>query len=192
MDPQAQLPTRRLGPGTALVQVQPWQAAAVTFDSPALEVMTDLTQVKAATTFARTSLAQAEQIMIHLGVRMLFVVADMPSVEGLITSTDLRGDRQMRLVHERGVHYDELTVGDVMTPLARIDAIDFAEMRHASVANVVATIQALGRNHLLVVDEEGRRLRGVISRSQVGRQLGTPIAITEVATTFAELGQMLS
>jgi len=97
----------------------------------------------------------------------------------------------MRLVHERGVHYDELTVGDVMTPLTRIDAIDFAELRHASVANVVATIRP-SRNHLLVVDEDGRRLRGVISRSQVERQLGVPIAITEVATTFAELGQMLS
>jgi len=192
MDPQAPLPTRRLGPGTALIQAQAWQAAAVTLASPALGVMTDLTQVKAATTVARTSLTQAEQIMIHLGVRLLFVVADMPAVEGLITSTDLRGDRQMRLVHERGVHYDELTVGDVMTPLTRIDAIDFAELRHASVANVVATIQALGRNHLLVVDEDGRRLRGVISRSQVERQLGVPIAITEVATTFAELGQMLS
>lgn len=195
MNPHARLPTRRLGPGTSLAQASPWQAPAVTLESPALAVMTDLTAVKAATTGARTTLVQAEQIMIYQGVRMLFVVSDMPSVEGLITTTDLRGDRQMKLVHERGARYDELTVGDVMTPLPQIDAIDLAEMQHASVANVVATLQAFGRNHLLVVDpaaDGGTRLRGVISRSQLERQLGQPVPITEVATSFAELGKMLT
>jgi hypothetical protein len=51
---------------------------------------------------------------------MLFVVTDMPSIEGLITTTDLRGDRQMRIVHDAGLHYDDLCVGDVMT--APVDA----------------------------------------------------------------------
>jgi len=49
--------------------------------------MTDLTQVKAATTHPTTSLRQAEQMMIFQGVRMLFVVTEMPSIEGLITAT---------------------------------------------------------------------------------------------------------
>jgi CBS domain-containing protein len=192
MDPRSRLQTHRLGLGTALAQTQVLQAPAVKLDSPGLTVMTDLAQVKAATTTAETSLAQAEQIMINQGVRLLFVISRMPSVEGLITSTDLRGDRQMQLVHERGVRYDELTVGDVMTPLTRIEAIDYGDMQHASVANVVVTLQALGRNHLLVVDERGRRIRGVISRTQVERQLGIPIAITDVAGNFAEIGQLLS
>jgi CBS domain-containing protein len=192
MDPKTRLQTSRLGYGTTLAQTKVAQASAVTLASSALMVMTDLAHVKAATTIAGASLAQAEQIMINQGVRMLFVVSEMPSIEGLITSTDLHGDRQMRLVHERGLRYDELTVGDVMTPLARIDAIDYIDMQHASVANIVVTLQAFGRNHLLVVDEGGRRVRGVISRTQVERQLGMPIAITDVATSFAEIGQLLS
>jgi CBS domain-containing protein len=194
MNQQSALPTRRLDAGATLAQAQPWRTTPVTPDSPALAVMTDLTQVKAATTGPRTSLRQAEQIMIYQGVRMLFVVTDMPSVEGLITTTDLRGTRQMQLVAERGAHYDELTVGDVMTPLAELDAIDFERMHHASVSNVIATLKAFGRNHLLVVDSAGAalRVRGVVSRSQIERQLGQPIDIADVATSFAELGRMLS
>ena len=48
------------------------------------------------------SLHEAEQTMIYQGVRMLFVVSGMPSFLGLVTTTDLHGDRQMALVHERG------------------------------------------------------------------------------------------
>jgi hypothetical protein len=127
---------------------------------------------------------------------MLFVVSDMPAVEGLITTTDLRGDRQLRVVHERHMRYDELTVADVMTPLSMLDAIDLDAMKTATVSNMIATLKQVGHNHLLVVEsaaEPGRqRLRGVISRAQIERQLGTVIDLTEVASSFAELGQMLA
>lgn len=196
MHQDSALPTFRLEPGTSLAQTQPWRTSPVTLDSPALDVMTDLTLVKAATTSPSTSLRQAEQMMIYQGVRMLFVVTDMPSVEGLITTTDLRGDKQMRVVHERHMRYDELCVADVMTDLAMLDAIDYDEMKHASVSNLIATLKHFGRNHLLVVQrpsEKGpRRVRGVVSRSQIERQLGKPIQITEIANSFAEIGRALS
>ncbi len=196
MDRPAALPTRRLEPGISLAQARPWQTAPVDLDSPALEVMTDLTQVKAASTQPATTLAQAEQIMIYQGVRMLFVVSDMPAVLGLVTSTDLRGDRALRCVQQRGLHYDELCVADVMTALAVLDAIDFAQLQRARVGQVIATLERHGRNHLLVVDGAGgrppQRVRGVISRSQIERQLGRPIEVPEIAHSFAELGQMLS
>ena len=195
MSPDAALPTFRLGHGTSLAQAQPTGNAAVTLASPALDVMTDLTQVKAATTHPRTTLRQAEQAMIYQGVRMLFVVTDMPLIEGLITATDLGGDKQMRVVHERHLHYDELCVADVMTELGALDAIDFARVKAAAVGNAVATLQRLGRNHLLVVEaataQTPRRVRGVISRSQVERQLGRPIDITPIANSFSEIERAL-
>ena len=86
----------------------------MTLDSPALEVMTDLTKVKAATIHPDQTLRQAEQAMIYQGVRMLFVVNEMPVLEGLITSTDLHSERQMSLVHSRHLRFDEMRVADVM------------------------------------------------------------------------------
>jgi CBS domain-containing protein len=195
MNRHAVLPTFRLEPGTALAQANTGHTAPVTLDSPALDVMTDLTLVKAATTSPATSLRQAEQMMIYLGVRMLFVVSDMPSVEGLVTSTDLQGETQMRIVHERNVHYDDLTVSDVMTGLTMLDAIDYARMRTSSVGDVIETLKRFGRNHLLVVEiasaQNARRVRGVISRAQVERQLGATINVTPVANTFSEIERAL-
>ena len=190
------LPTFRLEAGTAIAPSQPGSMPTVTLDSPALQVMTDLTQVKAATTSPSTTLRQAEQMMIYQGVRMLFVVSDMPSLEGLITTTDLHGERQMRLVHERSMPYDELCVADVMTSLAMLDAIAYERMKSATVGNLIATLKRFGRNHLLVVEPGGeaspRRVRGVISRAQIERQLGVPIAITPIATSFSEIERALS
>ena len=193
MDRNSPLPTSRIKAGTVIAQTRDWE---VTLDSPALEVLTDLTRVRAATTSPSTTLRQAEQIMINQGVRMLLVVSDMPAIEGLVTTTDLHGDTQMRLVQQRNIRYDELRVADVMTGLADLDAIDYEIMKLATVSNVIATLRRYGRNHLLVIErptaETPRRVRGVISRAQIERQLGSPIAVTEVANTFADVVQMLS
>ena len=195
MNFDAALPTFRLERGTTIAQANLSNDSPITLDSPALEVMTDLTRVKAATTHPATLLRQAEQMMIYQGVRMLFVVTDMPSIEGLITSTDLRGDKQMRVVHQRNLRYDDLCVADVMTEQADLDAVDYARVRTAAVGDAVATLKRLGRNHLLVVEgatsQTPRRVRGVISRSQIERQLGTAIDITPIASSFSEIERAL-
>jgi CBS domain-containing protein len=193
-DPVA-LPTFRLEPATPLAQAGPANEAPVKADSPALRVMTDLTLLRAATIRPSATLRQAEQAMIYQGVRMLFVVTDMPAVEGLVTITDLHDDKQIRAVHERGVHYDDLCVADVMTETALLDAIDYARMQSATVGDAIATLKRHGRNHLLVVEsatpETPRRLRGVISRSQIERQLGVAIDIIPIASSFSEVERAL-
>ncbi|HEX2541205.1 MAG TPA: hypothetical protein VHM00_08990 [Caldimonas sp.] len=195
MNLDADLPTHRLEPGISIAQANPWHETPVSVESPALDVMTDLTKVKAATTHPATTLRQAEQTMIYQGVRMLFVVTDMPSIEGLITATDLRGDKQMQVVHERNLRFDELCVADVMTELAALDAIDLERLKDACVGNAIATLKKLGRNHLLVLEHATartpRRIRGVISRSQIERQLGRAIDVTPIAQSFAEIERAL-
>jgi CBS-domain-containing membrane protein len=192
----AALPTFRLDEGVSIAQAAPWNQAPVTRDSPALEVMTDLTLTKAATIHPGTTLRQAEQMMIYQGVRMLFVVTDMPSFVGLVTTTDLHGDRQMSLVHERGARYDELTVADVMTPLSLLDAIDHERIVRAQVGDLIATLRRFGRNHLLVVQAATagtpRRVRGVVSRAQIERQLGEAITLTPIAENFSEIERALA
>jgi CBS domain-containing protein len=189
------MPTRRLESGTSIAQAKPWQTDPVTLDSPALAVTTDLTQVKAAMIGPGATIAHAEQVMIVQGVRMLLVVSQAPVIEGLITANDLRGERPLRVVQQRGVHHDEITVADVMSALEMLEAIEYDVLAKACVGNLVATLKKHGRNHLLVVDGGGagaaQRVRGVISRAQIERQLGRPVEVVEVANTFAELRQML-
>ena len=53
------LPTFRFPQGTSIAQAQPPQHEVVTPQSPALDVMTDLTTVRAATVAPGSALAQA-------------------------------------------------------------------------------------------------------------------------------------
>lgn len=191
----AALPVFALEPAVSLAAVLPGSMPAVTPDSPATAVVTDLTVEKAATTHPHTTLRQAEQMMIHQGVRMLFVVSDMPSLDGLVTAGDLHGDVQVRVAGERRARFDELTVADVMTGLDRLEAVDWDRLQSATVAQVVATLRRHGRHHLLVVQSATahtpRRVRGVISRTRIERQLGQPIDVTPVASTFLEIERAL-
>jgi CBS domain-containing protein len=186
----------RFPEGTCIAQAQPPLAPPVTLESPALAVMTDLTQVRAATIAPTTPLTQARDTMIHQGVRLLFVVSRMPCVDGLITSTDLEGERPLQEINRRGIKYEELAVADVMSPLSTLDVIDFDELGHASVAKLVATLKHLGRRHLLVVQAASSqgpaRVRGLVSHTQIERQLGRSIELLELAGTFAEIKQSLA
>ena len=66
----------------------------------------------------------------------------------------------------------------------------------AEVGDIVATLKDVGRQHALVVDRDPltheETLRGIFSATQIGRQLGVPILIFEVAHTFAEIESELA
>jgi len=87
-------------------------------------------------------------------------------------------------------------VADVMSPLGTLDAIDLEDLSHADVARVIATLKQVGRRHLLVVQKAGSghgpRVRGVISQTQIERQLGQRIDMVETAGNFAEISASLS
>jgi len=190
------LPSFHFPGATRFAQSKQPAAERVTLDSPALLVMTDLELVRAATVRPEETLHMARQHMIHQGVRLLFVVSEMPCVDGLITTTDLDGERPLQVISRRSVHYDDLVVADVMSPLDTLDAVGMDHLRRATVAKVVATIRHLGRRHMLVVDhgQDGQTpvLRGIISQAQIERQLGQQIDVIEQAHNFAEITASLT
>lgn len=174
------LTTFRFPENTCIPQAQPKSAVRVTLKSPALDVMTDLAQVRAATIDPETPLNKAEQAMMQQGVRSLFVVSEFPCVEGLVTAADLLGDKPMRLLNQLGVQRQDLTVNDLMTKLNQLDALDYNEIKSATVGEVIATFRKVGAaTHLLVVQaassEGPARIRGVISITQIERQLGRSV-----------------
>ena len=160
-------------------------------DSPALEIMTDLRKIPAATIDADAPLDAASRFMIRRGVRLLLVTDDRRQVLGLITATDILGERPVTFAVERGVKRQDILVRDIMTVQERLEVQWYTELAGAEVGHVVATLKATGRQHALVAepgpDGTGQIVRGVFSLSQIARQLGVTIASTEVARTFAEI-----
>jgi len=181
------LPIRELGAGAGFRRPTQAQAAKVSVESPALEVMTDLKRTTPATIRPQAPLAGANQLMITRGVRLLLVVDERENVLGVITASDLLGERPMRVATERGLRRDELTVADIMIPAEQVEVIALQDVAAARVGHVLETLRRAGRQHALVVDAE-RTVRGIFSLSQVARQLGVSVATSgEVARTFSEI-----
>ena len=169
-------------------------APRVTLDSPALEVMTDLARVSAVSIHPGATLQEANGYMIARGVRSLFVMAHDGSVQGLITATDILGERPIRVGQARGMARGELSVRDVMTPVETAVAFLLRDVMGAKVGHIVASLKQSSRHHALVAEHTsaGERIRGIFSASEIARQLGEPVLIAEFATTFAEVEQALA
>ena len=184
------LPQRPLARGARLQNPEP-PSGRVRLDSPALDLMTDLRRVAAATIDPEAPLDAANRFMIRRGVRLLLVTDDRRQILGLITATDILGEGPVRYAIERGVRRQDILVRDIMTPRDRLEVLWYADLVAAELGHVVATLKASGRQHALVSDPTGsgevETVCGIFSLSQIARQLGVQLAWTEVARTFAEI-----
>lgn len=180
---------------TGTVQIsKPAAPNPVTFDSPASEVMTDLRKIHAAVIAPNITMEIANTYMMQRGVRTLLVMYDDNSLAGIITATDILGEKPMRFIQERGVKHNEILVADMMTRLDKLEAIPLEEVMHARVGNIVASLRESGRLHALVIDDNTvglPRICGIFSWTQIEKQLGAAITPTNVAKSFAEIESTL-
>jgi CBS domain-containing protein len=166
---------------------EPRPPGRVTLDDPAFSVMTDLREVSAATTTPNEMIGEAHAQMIRRGVRLLFVLDVSGAVAGVITATDLLGEKPVRFMQTHGVAHTEIQVEDIMTPASMLEAIALEEVAQMRVGHIVATLKEVHRQHLMVAEEGGRRIRGLFSASQIARQLGMEVQTFAVAQSFADI-----
>ena len=192
--PYSRLSSRNLDKSSGLLRPACVLPDHVGLDNPALDVMTDFRRLTAFIATPGDSIKQAEERMVRRKVRLLFVMDGEDRVAGLITNTDIRGEKPMQVVQSRGIRRDEVLVADIMTPVDRLEAVDYEDIAHARVGHVLETLKARGRQHALVIENvSGRQMvRGLLSLSQLCKQLGVSVETTEVANTFHEIERHLA
>lgn len=190
------LPTSRLEAGASFYKPSQTLPQQVTLESPGVDVMTDLAHIVLETISANATIDEANEAMIRRGIRLLLVINDSQVILGLITTTDILGEKPLKFIQEHRVTRSEILVRDIMTPQERLEVIRFEDVLRGTVGQVVTTLKQSGHRHTLVIDhsrESGRHMiRGIFSLSQIARQLGIPLHMTEVAKTFAEIEAMLA
>ena len=181
-------------PGTIVRQPVHATLRPVKVEDPAMDVMTDLQRVPAVPIDPDVPIEAAMRVMVRRGVRSLFVLNVEDEVIGLVTATDLLGDKPLRHMHVHGGARSDVLVRDLMTPAAHIEVIPMAEVIRARVGNVLATLRASRRQHAMVVEDAPGRpvVRGIFSASQLEVQLGTPVSPSVGVATFAEIRAALS
>jgi CBS domain-containing protein len=171
------------------------KASPVQIDSPATEVMTDLRVVNPITVSPDASVDEANQLMIDHRVRALFVVDNAARhILGVITSTDILGERPLQVAQRQDLRHSDLVVRDIMTAAEKLEVLDLHDVARARVGNIVATLQHAGRQHALAVERpeggEGAVMTvcGIFSLTQIARQLGIAVGPAhDIAHTFAEI-----
>ena len=165
----------------------------ITMDQPAPYAMTDLRRVAAVAIHPDATLEAAQQRMVHARVRMLLVTDSGGELLGLVTARDLMGETPIRVAVEDGVARDQLAVRRVMVPRERIQVLDWSDVRHASIGDVVHTLRESGRQHALVL-EQGKppRVCGIFSATHIGRLLGVAIEASDKPQSFAEVEHLLA
>ena len=138
---------------------------------------------------------KANAKMIRYGVRLLLVLDDSDQVAGLLTATDVLGEKPMRFLQNMGGTHDDIMVRDIMTTQRELETMRIQDVRNAKVGNIVATLKKSHRQHALVVEEaaDGKHsVCGLFSITQIARQLGAQLQNFELATTFAEIEAVIA
>jgi len=185
----------RLALGSARICRPDSARRQVTLDSPAADVMTDLTQVAAVVIEPQATMELAHSYMMQRGVRMLLALDKDEKLAGIITANDILGERPVSLAREQRIRHSDILVADLMTPAKRLDAFEMRKVVTARVGHIVSSLQESRRHHALVVQqgEDGLpEVRGLFSLSQIARQLGMPLQLPEAAGSFAEIEAALA
>jgi CBS-domain-containing membrane protein len=167
----------------------------ITLDDPAVNVMTDLRSVAVVSARAKTSLDKANAKMIRYGVRTLLVLDDEDKVTGILTATDVLGEKPVRFLQQMGGTHADILVRDVMTVQRDLEVLKLEDVQKSKVGNILATLKAAGRQHAMVVEEnaDGSQIvRGLFSATQVARQLGVQPKAAEVSKVLAEIEAAVS
>ena len=190
------LPFYPLEAGASYMRPRQDLPQGVTEDSPAVDVMTDLSKVTAYTVELTTPLDKALEIMVKRGVRLLLVRDADAAVRGLITSRDIQGEKPEKILQKSYLTREELLVRDIMTLKHRLEVLRMEDVLRARVGDIISTLKACGRQHAMVVDIDPgttrQAVRGLFSLSQIGLQMGLQIDPAKAPTTAEELEQALA
>lgn len=146
----------------------------ITLYNPAINVMTDLKRVSLVTIGPEELVDTANKKMQNRGVRMLIVVNAHEDIIGIITASDIMGEKPIKVAKEKSLKHNEICVNDIMN--AQLEVFSIADISKAKVGDLVETLKTVQRQHAIVVDNQGVNneptVRGIISLSQIARQLG--------------------
>jgi CBS-domain-containing membrane protein len=167
----------------------------VNLSDPALTVMSDLSKVSVVVARSNASMDSANAKMIRYGVRMLIVLDGNDHVAGLLTATDVLGEKPMRFLQNMGGTHADIMVRDIMTTQRELEVMKIEDVQNAEVGQIIATLKKSGRQHGLVVAEaaDGKQtVCGIFSITQIARQLGSQVQSFELTHTLSEIEAVVS
>jgi CBS domain-containing protein len=184
-----------LSTGATIKQSRQTGSKPVSLDDSADAVLTDLRHIRPFSITSMATIDDTNNMMITVGVRLLFVADNEGLLQGLITYTDLFGEKPVQYIKEHGGSRSDILAQDIMTPLLHLEALRQSDVDKASVGDIIETVNIAGRQHMLVTTnlEDGTQvISGIFSSTRIEKLLGIKLELSARANTFADLGRALT
>ena len=165
--------------------VTPKDFQETTLASSAMCIFTDFKRVQPLVIDSNTKATDAQLLMEKAHVRLKLVISEKKRIIGLLSSLDI-SERQIIRRIASGDKREDLLVTDLMQPRELLFALDYSELCNATVKQLLDTLQSNGLSHCLVVDHVNHQIRGLISTSDIAKQLRIPLYIDK-PLTFANI-----
>jgi CBS domain containing-hemolysin-like protein len=165
--------------------VWPENYQEVTDDSSCLDVFTDFKIQRPLVIEPSTRAHLLEELMLKAHVRLKLVVEDGCRFMGVVALEDLKTPdflTRIAAVYNR----EDLLVADVMRPKNTLKTLAFADIEQATVGELIDFLRDYTNQHCLVIEAGSNHVRGLISVSDIARQLKIKIRVHD-SPSFAEL-----
>jgi CBS domain containing-hemolysin-like protein len=153
--------------------------------SSALSVFTDFTTAGPRVIESSTRADELVQLMKKEHVRMKIVVDTDNHFIGVISLDDLSEDVFIKQI-ANGFKRTELMVADLMRAKEELLALSYTSLKNSDIESLLFSQRHNLLQHLLVIDEDTKAIRGVISSNDVVRQLrlDVDVAFSSFAYTY--------
>lgn len=169
--------------------------AHLSWDSPAIDIMLDLSRVEVPTIAHDAAIDEAHARMQRHQAQQLLVTDEHGRLSGLVTRREIIGGRRITLaMQQHDIPRSEVTTGMVQTPCEALHAMSLAQLERLSVGQLIETLRVSGDQYLLVTQgdrDQTPRLRGLVSAADIGRALKLDMTLLPEARSFADICQVV-
>ncbi|MGR0279769.1 CBS domain-containing protein [Marinomonas dokdonensis] len=153
--------------------------------SSATTVFTDFNENAPRMIESNTRADELVRLMRKEHVRLKIVVDESNQFEGIISLEDLSEEAFIKHI-AKGFKRSEILVADLMRSKEDLLALSFTSLQKADIESLLFSQKDNFQQHLLVLDEESKKIRGLISSNDVARQLklDLDVASSNFANTY--------
>jgi len=155
----------------------PIESEEINTNSNALSVFTDFKKIKPSIVDKEISATEAETLMEKSHVDIMVVVDQNNAFLGIV-SLEILNKQEIIIKINDGYRRDELKLTDFYQAKESLKAFDFDELSHSTVGDVINTLKTYHQQHCLVIEQKSHQIRGVISASEIARQLKMDIDLS--------------
>lgn len=129
----------------------PYMPELIHLDDQATQIFIDFETQQPSVVEPKQSINEVMVDMKALGIHLMPVIQE-ERVIGLISSEDILGEKPMKVIQDKRIPRENVTVEMVMTPAHDLLAINYQELTHSRVGHVLSTLNEAKQHYALVID----------------------------------------